>query len=113
MAATTAPSTQPSATQPAPARVHVIIHGRVQGVGFRAFTQAQATKLSLRGYVLNRDDGTVEAVIEGPSDRVQRLLQILRRGPESARVDKLDIVQQPFRGQFKRFEIRSQPPPDP
>ncbi len=85
-----APASSPAATQPSTRqsgrRIHVIVSGRVQGVGFRAFTQSEARKLHLSGYVLNRDDGTVEAVIEGPSDTVDRLLELLKRGPDGARV---------------------------
>ena len=116
-AATTSPSsTQPAATQPASRqanrRVQVIISGRVQGVGFRAFTQAEARKLELRGWVLNRSDGTVEAVIEGPTEQVDRLLAMLKRGPEGARVDKISVSEQAYTGKLGRFEVRYELPGD-
>jgi acylphosphatase len=108
-------ATQPAATQPStlPAtsrRVYVLVTGRVQGVGFRAFTHIQATKLGLTGYVLNRSDGAVEAVIEGPRGKVQQLLQQMKQGPEDARVKELRITDQAYRSKFKRFEIREGTP---
>ena len=54
-------------------RIHVIVHGRVQGVGFRWATGAEARRLGLDGWVRNRDDGTVEAEIQGPPENVERM----------------------------------------
>ena len=71
-------------------RVHLMIHGRVQGVFFRACTQEVAHRLSLHGWVRNRADGTVELVAEGPSDRVQELVDWCNQGPALARVDRID-----------------------
>ena len=71
-------------------RVHLVIHGRVQGVYYRATTQGVAEKLSLSGWVRNRTDGTVELVAEGPQDRVQELVDWCSQGPELARVDRID-----------------------
>jgi acylphosphatase len=62
-------------------RLHAIISGRVQGVGFRAFTQRNAVILDLTGWVRNRWDGTVEVVAEGPRSRLEKLLHHLQRGP--------------------------------
>jgi acylphosphatase len=71
--------------------VHLSIRGRVQGVGFRAFVEDEATLRSLRGWVRNRRDGSVEAVAVGPSEDVDALVQALRRGPRTARVDAVDV----------------------
>ncbi|KWV57241.1 acylphosphatase [Bradyrhizobium macuxiense] len=65
---------------------HVTVTGRVQGVGYRAWVEEQATSRSLEGWVRNRRDGAVEAVFSGPEDVVADMLTSCRRGPISARV---------------------------
>ncbi|GAB3822126.1 acylphosphatase [Tessaracoccus terricola] len=70
-------------------RVHVIVTGTVQGVGFRWSTQLRAEELGLSGWVRNRPDGTVEAELEGPEDTVEQLLSWMADGPPSARVRDL------------------------
>jgi acylphosphatase len=69
--------------------VRVRIEGRVQGVGFRAFVAREAVALGLDGWVRNRRDGGVEAVIAGPDGSVDELLRRCRIGPNGARVDLL------------------------
>jgi acylphosphatase len=69
---------------------HVVIHGRVQGVGYRAWTEYTALDHGLDGWVRNRRDGSVEAVFAGPADAVAQMIEACRRGPPSARVDALD-----------------------
>lgn len=66
------------------------IHGLVQGVGYRNALQAQATRLGLAGWVRNRSDGTVEALVAGPADAVEALIEWSRRGPPAARVSRVD-----------------------
>lgn len=68
----------------------MVIRGRVQGVGFRAWTVRRAQELGLRGWVRNRRDGSVEALLDGPEDRVAALLALCRQGPPAARVDSLE-----------------------
>ena len=63
------------------------IHGRVQGVWFRGWAVAQAEELDLSGWVRNRQDGSVEAVISGPQTAVRAMVERCRRGPPGARVD--------------------------
>lgn len=70
---------------------HVIIRGRVQGVGYRAWTEHIATSLSLQGWVRNRRDGSVEAVFAGSVEIVERMIAECRRGPISSRVDAVDV----------------------
>ncbi len=70
--------------------VSVRIHGRVQGVGFRAWTVSEAGRLGLDGWVRNRRDGTVEAVFAGPRADVERMLEACRRGPPLARVERME-----------------------
>jgi acylphosphatase len=68
-----------------------MISGRVQGVGFRYFTQAAAGRENIHGWVRNLPDGRVEASAEGEADAVQRFEQALRHGPRGARVEQLEI----------------------
>ena len=66
---------------------HVIVHGRVQGVGFRAFVEYEAVARGLEGWVRNRREGTVEAVFKGEEAVVFDMIEACRRGPFAARVD--------------------------
>ena len=68
----------------------VVMAGRVQGVGFRAWAERQARALGLSGWVRNLADGTVEAVFHGPADKVDDMISRCRRGPERARVEVLE-----------------------
>lgn len=67
-----------------------LIGGRVQGVGFRVFAHARASIEGVHGYVANRDDGRVEALVEGDEDAVERVEHALRRGPIGARVESFN-----------------------
>ncbi|SFG50232.1 acylphosphatase [Palleronia marisminoris] len=66
---------------------HVHVTGRVQGVGYRAWTRDEAQRLGLGGWVRNREDGSVEILLEGPEPAVAEMIQRLRDGPFAARVD--------------------------
>jgi acylphosphatase len=68
---------------------HVVVHGRVQGVGFRAFVEREALARGLEGWVRNRQEGTVEAVFKGEEAVVVDMIEACRRGPFGARVDVL------------------------
>lgn len=70
--------------------LRAVVSGRVQGVGFRAFTHGQARELGLDGWVRNRPDGTVELVAAGPRDAVATLVDRLHEGPPSARVARVE-----------------------
>jgi len=72
------------------ASVHVVIHGRVQGVGYRAFVEHEAGRLGLQGFVRNRRDGTVEALFVAPAEAVRAMIELCREGPWGARVDRID-----------------------
>lgn len=69
---------------------HYVISGRVQGVGFRFFTQAAAVREGIYGWVRNLPDGRVEVMAEGETDAVNRFEHRLRHGPPGARVDRVD-----------------------
>ncbi len=77
----------------------------MQGVFFRGSTQARATELGLAGWVRNRPDGSVEAVFEGSSAAVERAVAFCREGPRGARVDTLDVVEEPPEG-LVGFDVR-------
>jgi acylphosphatase len=69
--------------------IHLIIHGRVQGVGYRAWTGSTARKLGLKGWVRNRTDSTVEAVLIGDAATIGQMVEACREGPLNARVDTI------------------------
>jgi acylphosphatase len=87
-----------------PRCVHVRIKGRVQGVGFRAFTELEATAHCLTGWVRNRRDGAVEAVFLGDEDAVQAMLDACRIGPPGARVEVVEILGEGV-GIYDSFEV--------
>jgi acylphosphatase len=68
-----------------------VIGGRVQGVGFRMFTEAAAAREGVHGYVHNLEDGRVEALVEGDQAAVDRVELALRRGPSGARVETFEV----------------------
>jgi len=76
----------------------VIVHGRVQGVWFRAATEAEASAAGVAGWVRNRADGTVEAVFEGAADAVALLVAFCSRGPRDARVERVERFDEPLEG---------------
>jgi acylphosphatase len=69
---------------------HIIVRGRVQGVGYRAFVEREALSAGVGGWVRNLRDGSVEAVLQGDPAVIDSLIEICRQGPFSARVDALD-----------------------
>jgi acylphosphatase len=73
-------------------RVRAVVHGRVQMVGFRAFVMRHAGDAGLSGTVRNLDDGSVEAILEGPRASVERLVELLHEGPSHARVERVDVA---------------------
>ena len=83
---------------------HLVISGAVQGVGYRWTIVEQARRLGVAGWVRNRRNGTVEAMVAGPSEAVSRLLEWARRGPPGASVS--DLTATPAAGEFVGFEHR-------
>lgn len=80
------------------------IDGRVQGVGFRDFMQRRARTLGVTGWVRNRMDGSVEAVVQGSTDAVDQMIALARQGPRSAHVTAVRVTDAD--GQFTAFEMR-------
>lgn len=87
-------------------RLEAIVHGYVQGVGFRWRTREVARRLNLRGYVRNRPDRTVQVVAEGTARALQELLSYLQEGPSAASVAHVEERWLPSRGEFAGFEVR-------
>jgi acylphosphatase len=86
-------------------RRRVVVHGLVQGVFFRDSVRRQALTGGVAGWVRNNRDGSVEAVVEGEPDAVDRLVEFCRRGPRGARVDRAEVLEEPPEG-LAGFEIR-------
>lgn len=86
-------------------RIEAVIHGRVQGVFFRQSTLKAAQKLGLKGFVRNKEDGTVHVVAEGPKYRLKELLAFCRQGPDSASVDKVEHDWQEPSHHYETFSI--------
>jgi acylphosphatase len=86
---------------------HYLIGGRVQGVGFRFFAEAQAAVEGLNGWVRNLPDGRVEMQLEGDSEAVERAEAKLRRGPRGARVESFEVASAVPSGRATGFSIRS------
>ena len=88
-------------------RVHIIVKGRVQGVFFRASMREVSLANGVTGWVRNLPDGrSVEAVLEGDWDSVEKVLCWSLRGPPGARVEEVEIRFEKYKGEFKTFEIR-------
>ena len=85
-------------------RVHVVVSGRVQGVGFRWFCREEALGRGLGGWVRNLPDGRVEAVFEGEPDAVDAAVAWCRRGPRGAEVEQVEATTEEPRGEG-RFRI--------
>lgn len=86
-------------------RVRVLVTGYVQGVGYRETCRRTADLHRVHGWVRNRRDGRVEAVFEGPREAVEALLAWARIGPPLARVDHVEVIDEPVEG-LTTFRVR-------
>jgi acylphosphatase len=86
-------------------RRRVLVHGDVQGVGFRVSVARRAEQRGVAGWVRNRPDGAVEAVFEGEPATVEALVAFCRVGPRGASVDAVDVVEEGPEG-LSRFDLR-------
>jgi acylphosphatase len=86
-------------------RLHAIVHGDVQGVGFRYFVQRKAHQLRLSGWVRNNDDGTVELVAEGPRGDLEELRRAAEQGPRMSRVDRVEVQWSNATGNLGAFDL--------
>jgi acylphosphatase len=103
----TDPTAEPS-NAPAPSeRLEAVVRGRVHGVGFRMHVRTAARALGLTGWVANEPERRVRCVAEGPRDRLERLLGVLRDGPPGAWVEDVHADWKPATGTFDGFNVRS------
>ena len=87
-------------------RIHAFVSGVVQGVFFRTTTRRVAKILGIKGWVKNLPDGRVEDVAEGENENIDKLIEFLKQGPSTARVDNLDVKPEDYSGEFEDFTIR-------
>ena len=83
--------------------LHLVIHGRVQGVFFRQSMLREALNMSITGWVRNRSDGKVEAIVQGESNAVDAIVRWAQRGPERASVERVEMLS--TEGSYSNFEI--------
>jgi acylphosphatase len=83
--------------------LHLVIYGRVQGVFFRHSMQLEAQYQAISGWVRNRSDGTVEAVVQGEPGAVDVIVRWAQRGPDMAQVERVEI--EPAEGSYSNFEV--------
>lgn len=89
------------------AAVYALVKGKVQGVGFRYFAEASATRLGLTGYVRNlRRRDQVEILAEGARDRLEELMAALRKGPPGARIEAVEVSWGEPSGRYRDFRIQ-------
>ena len=84
-----------------------LVRGRVQGVGFRYFTQECALREGVTGWVRNLPDGRVEALVEGDAEAVTRIERELRSGPRGARVQTVTVDNEDVTGAYDTFSVTS------
>lgn len=84
---------------------HLAIRGRVQGVGFRNYLACKAQQFGICGWVRNRTDGSVEAVVDGPASAVDAIIACAQRGPRAAQVTAVTVSD--ALGSYAMFELRS------
>jgi acylphosphatase len=87
-------------------RRRLILSGAVQGVGFRYWAVREAAAFDVGGYVCNLPDGSVEAVLEGPREEVEKYADILKQGPPYGRVRRVDVVTEEPRDEFASFDVK-------
>ena len=86
-------------------QLHILISGRIQGVGFREFARRSAEKFGVRGYAKNLSNGDVEVVAESNKDALEEFLLFLEQGPSASKVDNIRIKELKSRSHHKGFEI--------
>lgn len=86
-------------------RLHAVVRGDVQGVGFRYFVQRKAQQLGVRGWVRNNADGSVELVAEGNRDDLEQLKRAVEEGPRMAHVERVEVQWSSATGNLQGFEL--------
>jgi acylphosphatase len=89
-------------------RVHILVKGRVQNVGFRAHVEYHAAQIGgLTGWVRNVGADTVETIAEGERARVEKFIEFVKQGPRASRVDDIQVEYQDATGEFKEFGVKA------
>ncbi len=86
-------------------RRRFVVHGRVQGVNFRAAAADEARRLGLTGRIWNRDDGAVECVAEGEAGAIERMREWLSRGPRLANVERVEVIEAGSAHEYADFRV--------
>ena len=87
-------------------QAHLIISGLVQGVWYRHNANKIANQLGLKGFVRNLGNGNVEVVAQGSEEKIKQLIAFCKKGPESARVDNVEVTYEPQKEEFSTFSIK-------
>jgi acylphosphatase len=88
------------------ASLRATVRGHVQGVFYRAFVESHALELNLAGCVRNLPENQVEVVAEGEKQKLEKLLERLKKGPPAARVDTVEVIWGEFTGDFTQFSVK-------
>ena len=88
------------------ARARIVVEGEVQGIGYRNFVRTRATMQGITGWVMNLDDGRVEAVLEGEKEVIERVIEICRKGPLFARVSNIYVKWEDKLDGYSSFTIK-------
>jgi len=86
-------------------KAHIFVEGKVQGVFYRSWVKKMAEELRLNGWVKNLDDGRVEAVFEGPRDKVDELVELCKQGSDNAKVTHVDVIFEEPENTYVQFVI--------
>lgn len=89
-------------------RIHLIVHGRVQGIFFRASALELARELGLSGWVRNRLNGSVELVAEGSTEALGQFSAWCAKGPRGAVVRNVEVIDEAATGEFNSFDVRGE-----
>lgn len=87
------------------ARAHIFVSGKVQGVFLRYNTRREAQKLGITGWIWNLPDGRVEAVFEGEKDKIEKIIEWLRKGPTFTKIEKVEVKWEKPKNKFKDFRM--------
>jgi len=84
---------------------HLIIEGDVVGVGYRSWMVREAERLNIVGWVKNRQDKTVEAVVQGEEESVKKIIELCKKGPDVAWVERVEVTEKPIEKDLFLFEV--------
>ena len=85
--------------------VQLLIQGYVVGVGYRSWMKMKAETLHIVGWVKNREDNAVEAVVQGEGEQVKRMIELCKKGPEVAWVEKVEVTEKPVDNNLESFTV--------